>query len=162
MYFFHIYKIYLYYITLYLGGILQYFLFLILISAIVVLYLYFDQKLAKTRKQLMITSNQLRTLKNQYRSSIAKTINIRYITPSSQTGITNNGAELFSAPSLDSPKLSKLSIKMEVKILDSAIVENSTWFYVVIPIDSNINCRGWINKRDFSTLYSDSSNISTI
>lgn len=161
MYFFHFNKIYLYCITLYLGGILQYFLFLILISAIVVVYLYFDQKLAKTRKQLMITSNQLRNLKAQYKSSLAKTVNIQYIIPSSQTGITNNGAELFSAPTLDSPKLNKLTIKMEVKILDSAIVDNSTWFYVAIPIDSNINCRGWINKKDFSSLYSSSNDITT-
>ena len=159
VYFFLIIKIYLYCITLYIGGILQYILFLALIVTIGILYLYFDKKLANTRKQLMITTNQLRNLKGEYRATLTKPLNIQFLTPSFQIGLTNTGVNLYLAPTLDSPKLNTLSIKMEVKILDSAIANNSTWFYVAIPIDSNINCRGWINKKDFSTFYSDSNNI---
>ena len=42
---------------------------------------------------------------------------------------------------------------MEVEILDSAIINNNTWFYVNLPIDSDYNCRGWIKKNDLSFIY---------
>ena len=43
---------------------------------------------------------------------------------------------------------------MEVKILDSAIINNKTWFYVSLPIDTPYNCRGWINKCTFNSISS--------
>lgn len=137
---------------------LQFVIFIILIAAIAGIYLYYDQQLAKVKKQLMITSNQLRKNKTQYRAltPINKPLNIKFISPSSQIGITNTGAKLYLAPTLDSPKLNTLSIKMEVKILDSAIVDSLLWFYVNLPIDSDINCRGWISKNDFSTIFPNS------
>ena len=140
---------------------LQFVIFIILIAAIAGIYLYYDQQLAKVKKQLMITSNQLRKNKTQYRAltPINKPLNIKFITPSSQIGITNIGAKLYSAPTLVSPKLNTLSIKMEVKILDSAIVDNLLWFYVNLPIDSDINCRGWISKNDFSIIFPNSNSI---
>ena len=49
--------------------------------------------------------------------------------------------------------------KMEVKILDSAIIDNRTWFYVSLPVDTLYNCRGWINEDDFSLVYSLSKDI---
>lgn len=48
---------------------------------------------------------------------------------------------------------------MEVKILDSAIIDNRTWFYVSLPVDTLYNCRGWINENDFSLVYSLSKDI---
>ena len=133
---------------------MQFVIFIILIAAIAGIYLYYDQQLAKVKKQLMITSNQLRKNKTQYRAltPINKPLNIKFISPSSQIGITNTGAKLYLAPTLDSPKLNTLSIKMEVKILDSAIVDSLLWFYVNLPIDSDINWRGWILKNDVSTI----------
>lgn len=140
---------------------MQFIIFIILISGIAGVYLYFDQQLTKVKKQLMITSNQLRKTKTQYRSlsTTNKNLNIKFITPPSQIGVTNTDANLFLAPTLNSPKLNTLSIKMEVKILDSALVDNLLWFYVSLPIDSDINCRGWISKNDFSTVYSSSNAI---
>lgn len=140
---------------------MQFVIFIILISAIAGVYLYYDQQLAKVKKQLMITSNQLRKCKTQHRSlaTIDKPLNIKFINPSSQIGITNTSAKLYLAPTLDSPKLNTLSIKMEVKILDSALVDNLLWFYVNLPIDSDINYRGWISKNDFSTFFPNSNSM---
>lgn len=140
---------------------LQFIIFIILISSIAAVYLYYDQQLVKLKKQLMITSNQLRKNKDQHRSltTINKSLNIKFINPSAQIGITVIGANVYLAPIVDSPKLNTLAIKMEVKILDSAIVDNLLWFYVHLPIDSDINCRGWISKNDFSTIFPSSNSI---
>lgn len=84
------------------------------------------------------------------------------MTPTASKAITNNNTTVFLAPILDSPKIRVLDIKMEVKILDSAIINNKTWFYVSLPIDSTYNCRGWINKDDFSFIYQQSQNTPSV
>ncbi|MDZ5016618.1 hypothetical protein GNF72_15555, partial [Clostridium perfringens] len=53
----------------------------------------------------------------------------------------------------------KINIRMEVGILDSAEVTKQIWYYVNLPIDNCMNCRGWINSKEFSMFYSESSSI---
>jgi hypothetical protein len=63
------------------------------------------------------------------------------------------------APIESSNLLQTTQVKMEVKILDKAEVLRDTWFYVALPIDSNINSRGWVKQSDFSLFYNNSRNI---
>lgn len=139
---------------------MKYFIFLILIFIIVFMYFYYEKKLTIAKNRILRTSNQLNNIRNEYRSALTKNqnINIEFLTPTVTRAITNDNATVFLAPILDSPKIKVLTIKMEVKILDSAIINNKTWFYVNLPIDNNYNCRGWINKDDFSFIYQQSQN----
>lgn len=110
----------------------------------------------------MITSNQYNQLKKQYRSPTYNSQNIvvKFSTPVYKTAITNTNVSIHLAPIVNSPKLKTLTEKVEVKILDTATINNSTWFYISLPTDSDINSRGWINQNDFSLIYS--SNIDSI
>lgn len=132
-------------------------------------YYYFDYKLSIARKQQMIASNQYTALRENYKKIIKTksepnisrntSISIKFITPVSKAGITNSNISVYIAPLYDSPILKNINIRMEANILDSAIIDNQTWFYVTLPIDTNINSRGWINKNDFSTIYSNSKSV---
>lgn len=137
---------------------MKYFIFLILILIIIFMYFYYEKKLTIAKKRILRTSNQFNNIRNEYRSTLTKNqnINIQFLTPNAKTAITNTNTTVFLAPITDSPKVKVLNIKMEVKILDSAIINDKTWFYVNLPIDSNYNCRGWINKDDFSFIYQQS------
>ena len=119
-------------------------------------YFYFNRQLLQAKKQLRITSNQLNKLLSEKRKlkTFNNNISVRFVTPTSSMAITNSGALLFLAPSSSSPKLKTLSLKTEVKLLDSATINSSTWYYVSIPSESNVNCRGWINQNDFTLMYS--------
>lgn len=141
---------------------MKYIIFLILISVIIFMYIYYEQRLAIAKKRLLRTSNQYNNLRNEYRSTLSKNqnINIKFITPTIESAITNNKVTVFIAPTNDSYKIKTLDIKMEVKILDCAIMNDKTWFYVNLPVDSNYNCRGWINRDDLSLVYSQSKDIS--
>ncbi|MGL5352883.1 MAG: hypothetical protein ACRDA5_06095 [Clostridium sp.] len=129
-------------------------------------YYYFDYQLSIARKQQMIASNQYTALRENYKNFIRTkpepnisrntSISIKFITPVSKAGITNSNISLYIAPLYDSPVIKDINIRMETKILDSAIINNETWFYVALPLDTNLNSRGWINKKDFSTIYSNS------
>lgn len=151
---------------------MKYILFFIPLIGIAVGYFYFDYKLALARKQQMIASNQYNALRANYkklaknRSATNSRVNnnnnlsVKFLTPKSKAGITNPNISLYLAPLYDAPTIKNINIRMEASILDSAELNNETWFYVALPIDSNINTRGWINKSDFSTIYSNSKNVS--
>lgn len=143
---------------------MKYFLFLILIFIIILMYFYYEKKLTIAKKRILRTSNQFNNIRNEYRNSLIKNqnINIQFLTPTTKTAITNSNTTVFLAPTTDSPKVKVLNIKMEVKILDSAIINDKTWFYVNLPIDSNYNCRGWINKDDFSFIYQQSQSTPSV
>ena len=143
---------------------MKYFIFLILILIIAFMYFYYEKKLTIAKKRILRTSNQFNNIRNEYRSALTKNqnINVQFLTPTVKRAITNNNVTVFLAPIIDSPKIRVLDIKMEVKILDSAIINDKTWFYVNLPIDSNYNCRGWINKNDFSFIYQQSQNTPSV
>ena len=143
---------------------MKYFIFLILILIIAFIYFYYEKKLTIAKNRILRTSNQFNNIRNEYRSALTKNqnINVQFLTPTASKAITNNNTTVFLAPILDSPKIRVLDIKMEVKILDSAIINNKTWFYVSLPIDSTYNCRGWINKDDFSFIYQQSQNTPSV
>ena len=128
------------------------------------MYFYYEKKLTIAKKRILRTSNQFNNIRNEYRSALTKNqnINVQFLTPTVKRAITNNNVTVFQAPIIDSPKIRVLDIKMEVKILDSAIINDKTWFYVNLPIDSNYNCRGWINKNDFSFIYQQSQNTPSV
>lgn len=143
---------------------MKYFIFLILILIIIFMYFYYEKKLTIAKKRILRTSNQFNNIRNEYRNALTKNqnINIQFLTPTAKTAITNSNTTVFLAPITDSPKVKVLNIKMEVKILDSAIINDKTWFYVNLPIDSNYNCRGWINKDDFSFIYQQSQSTPSV
>lgn len=148
---------------------MKYIIFFISALGIAGGYFYFDYKLSIARKQQMIATNQYTILRANYKK-LAKSrstnnfssntnISVKFSTPISKAGITNPNISLYLAPLYDAPAIRNINIRMEVSILDSAEVNNETWFYVALPIDSTINSRGWINKNNFSTIYSNSKDV---
>lgn len=141
---------------------MKYIIFVLLILVIAFMYFYYERKLVSTKKRLLSISKQFNILRNEYRKSITlnENIKVKFLTPSFKTAIANNNSNIYIAPLSNSPKVKVLDIKMEVTILDSVLINNNVWFYVNLPIDSDYNCRGWINKSDLLIVYSDSQNIS--
>lgn len=131
-----------------------YILFMLLVASLLALYLYSDKKIALLKKQLMITSNQYKNIKNKhdyYKGSI-KDVSIKFITPDCTTGIINSGSTIYISPLLPSQVIRKIDIHMEVNILDTVEVNSEKWYYVNLPVNTNINCRGWINSKFISLL----------
>ena len=41
---------------------------------------------------------------------------------------------------------------MQVGILEKVNTNDSTWYYVALPLDNNINSRGWVEEPAFSEI----------
>ena len=125
------------------------------------MYLYYERKMAITKKQLFLMSKQYKTMRNECKNSFYsnKNIVIKFLVPTSEKALTNNNVNILLAPIYNAPIVNSLKIKMEVSLLDCALLNDNTWFYVSLPLDTKDNCRGWINKNDISITYSSSQSL---
>lgn len=112
-----------------------------------------NQKVSALKMDLMLSKQQLVQLQNKCRTlNTEKTnFNIEFITPEYKSGVLPKNTSLYLYPEKSSPVLQKTSSNMQVEILDCAVT-SSKWYYISLPIDSNINCNGWVISDDFLTL----------
>lgn len=135
---------------------MKYILFLILTITIFCIIIYYNKKQVLLKKQILIINSQNNNLKSKLSKLTQKknTIQIKYLSPNSPMGLIKEGSNILISPLEDSLLLHKSNIKMEVKILDKVEVLREVWYYIALPIDTNINCRGWVKQSDFSLFYS--------
>ena len=140
---------------------MKYVIFLILIVCIIFIVISFDKKIAILKKQLLVANNQNTSLRVKIAnySSDREYLEIKYLMCTNNMGLINSNCNVFIAPLRSSCILNKSPVKMEVKLLDKAQIKGENWYYVSLPLDSNINSRGWVNENDFVSFYNSSTNI---
>lgn len=135
-------------------------LFLISVLAIISLIFINNKKILLLKQQLLLSNNQINKLKNKLSEISIKDIKLTFVTPDNIKGILKENTNVLLCPIKNSFVLHKTNIKMEVYIIDMVMYKNSTWYYVSLPLDKNINSRGWVNKSDFSIFYDNTKDIS--
>jgi len=134
---------------------MKYILFIILIATIFFIIVFYDKKQSILKHQLVVTNNYNRRLKENLSRYTSNTRNpkVEFSTPSRLLGIIKEETSIFLCPIENTLLMHKTNIKMEVNILDQCRINNSIWFYVTLPLDSNINCRGWVQSINFTMFY---------
>lgn len=126
------------------------FLFIILIGAIVILYLYYDNKIMLLKRQLLVLNSQYSKLKEKSNINISsQKIIATFTTPSVTTSCLNSNSNIYLAPLINSPILQCTIEPTDVRIIDSVIINSSSWFYISFP-HCTINNRGWVLEKDLS------------
>jgi REP element-mobilizing transposase RayT len=134
---------------------MKYIFFIILLATIFFIIVYYDRKQSILKHQLMVVNNYNRHLQeilSRYESNKTN-LRVEFSTPSKLLGLIKEDTSIFLSPIENTFLLCKTSIKMEVHILDQCRINNSIWFYVTLPTDSNINCRGWVKSVSFTMFY---------
>lgn len=114
----------------------------------------YEQKISTLNMDKMLLKKQLSKLQDQYKKldTIKNKCNIQFLNLDNHYGIIPKGSLIYLSPYVDSCVLQTISIAMEVGILEKALVDNIVWYYIALPIETNINCRGWIDESSFSNL----------
>lgn len=137
-------------------------IFLVLVSLGTAAFIFINnKKLLLLKQQLLLVNNQNNNLKNKLsKFTSSKNLKFKFFTPNNTGGILKENTSVYISPIESSVLIHKLNIKMEVYIID--MVENSkiVWYYVALPLDSNINSRGWVKKSDFTIFYNNSQSVS--
>lgn len=134
--------------------------FLILISLLCggsfILFYKYEQNITSILKDNQLLKNQISTLRNKYNALLdsQKNYSLEFLTIDEQYGLVPKNANVYLYPDEKSPILQKLSIGMQVGILEKVRTENSIWYYITLPIESNINSRGWIMESAFLNINS--------
>lgn len=144
---------------------MKFLLFLIFIIVIVgggfFLLSSYNQKIASLHRDNILLKKQLSKLNTQYKQLINSTDNftIEFLNFNNQYGIIQNGTTVYLSPYKNSIILLKISIAMEVGILEKALIDHDYWYYVALPVDGNINSRGWVMESSFLSFSSSSTKV---
>ena len=135
-------------------------LILLMMAWIAGFIIYTIKKLVLLKQQLVISNNQINSLKNKLSHILPKgELKLKFLKPSNKGGIIKENSKVLIAPFENSLLLHKPNVKMEVYILDMVENKKSIWYYVALPLENNINSRGWVKASEFSILYSNSQDI---
>lgn len=118
--------------------------------------LKYQKKIASLSMETMLLKKQLSKLQTNYKKfdNLNNNFTIKFLNIDNYYGIIPKNSKVYLFPNDSSPTLNNITIAMEVGILEKALVDNSIWYYVALPIESDINCRGWIRESLFSSLSS--------
>lgn len=132
------------------------FLFILFSLGTGALYLYYDKKVEMLKKQLMINRNKYSKIKSKYTAnkSTNKNLSIKFTIPTYKSGSLKAQSKIYISPLYDSSILRNIESTIQVYILDCAEINNETWFYINLPENTSINCRGWVNSNNISIFYS--------
>ena len=125
-------------------------LFILLISCIAFLYLYYNKKIDMLRKQLIINRNKYSSLqKNNINRNRNSKLLINFTSPNSKSGTLKAQSNIYLSPLYDSYILKSINIDTDVLILDCAELNNETWFYINLPESTPVNSKGWVNSKNY-------------
>lgn len=131
-------------------------LFILLLSCIAFLYLYYNKKIDILRKQLIINRNKY---SSRQKTNINRTRNskllINFTSPPSASGTLKAQSNIYLSPLYDSYILKSINIDTDVIILDCAELNNETWFYINLPESTPVNSKGWVNSKHLSLTNTD-------
>lgn len=139
---------------------------LILLLAILVIYfiyIYFSNEQAKLKHKLILLTRYNDKLKKELCINKKKSICAKFSIPENNNGILNEEVNIYLAPISNSLIINTTgNTKEQVKLLDECTIEDTTWLYISLSLESDINCHGWVKKSDFSILCSPSTEITPI
>lgn len=114
----------------------------------------YENTISSLRLDLRLAKKQLDTLINQSKTS-DKSFTIEFCDIDYIYGTLEDSSNIYLSPDLTSPCLYINTESLKVNIIEKALVENNIWYYVELPIDSNINSKGWVISSSFSNLYNE-------
>lgn len=114
----------------------------------------YENTISSLRLDLRLTKKQLDKLINQPKIS-NKNFTIEFLELDYIYGTLKDSSSIYLAPNSTYPCLYINNEPLEIRIIEKASVENNIWYYVQLPIDSNINSKGWVISSSLSNLYSE-------
>lgn len=128
---------------------LLFFLFVVLGSVSAYFIFQLSNTISIQKRQLLLLTRQNNNLKSAAAKQInQKTIIIKYIVPAYTFGIIAKNCYLYAAPIENSTIINELNKNTQIKIIDSAEVENCIWYEVSSNFKDNINNKGWIKAEN--------------
>lgn len=139
---------------------MKFLFFLILLILLVgggfIAFYKFQENMTSILKDNHLLKSQLSILRNKYNKLLESRKNylLEFLTVDNQYGLLPMNTNTYLFPDKNAPVLKTLDIGMQAGILEKVVIDDSIWYYVALPLDSNINSRGWVTEDSFSNIAS--------
>lgn len=139
---------------------MRFLFFLILLILLVgggfIAFYKFQENMTSILKDNHLLKSQLSILRNKYNKLLESRKNylLEFLTVDNQYGLLPMNTNTYLFPDKNAPVLKTLDIGMQAGILEKVVIDDSIWYYVALPLDSNINSRGWVTEDSFSNIAS--------
>lgn len=124
-------------------------LIILILGTLGFLIFTYENKISSLKNDLIILNSTINSLKSRIPNGDNK-IKVDFKMPQAKIGLIRSNSMIYLSPDSNG-LIEKTSIYMEVRILDQAIYNGGTWFYVALPVDRSDNSRGWVHKRYFTS-----------
>lgn len=139
---------------------MRFLFFLILLILLVgggfIAFYKFQENMTSILKDNHLLKSQLSILRDKYNELLESRKNylLEFLTVDNQYGLLPMNTNTYLFPDKNAPVLKTLDIGMQAGILEKVVIDDSIWYYVALPLDSNINSRGWVTEDSFSNIAS--------
>lgn len=139
---------------------MKFLFFLILLILLVgggfIAFYKFQENMTSILKDNHLLKSQLSILRDKYNELLESRKNylLEFLTVDNQYGLLPMNTNTYLFPDKNAPVLKTLDIGMQAGILEKVVIDDSIWYYVALPLDSNINSRGWVTEDSFSNIAS--------
>ena len=122
----------------------------------------FDEKYVALQKNNLLLKSQISKIQEKYDllDSSTKKCKLEFLNVDNNYGLLPKETIIRVSPLNNSCILKKIDIGMQVGILEKVKSNDSIWYYVVLPLENNINSRGWVEEFSFSEIYHSKTEIS--
>lgn len=122
----------------------------------------FDEKYVALQKNNLLLKSQISKIQEKYDllDSSTKNCKLEFLTVDNHYGLLPKETIIRISPLNNSCILEKIDVGMQVGILEKVKSNDSIWYYVVLPVENNINSRGWVEEFSFSEIYDSKTEIS--
>lgn len=119
----------------------------------------YDEKYVTLQKSNLLLKSQLSKMKEKYALIDLSTqdCTVEFLSVDNNFGILPKNTIIRISPTSYSCIINKLSSSIQVEILDKVRISDSIWYYILIPNNTNINSKGWVEECSFSKLFNSSS-----
>lgn len=139
---------------------MKFLFFLILLILLVgggfIAFYKFQENMTSILRDNHLLKSQLSILRDKYNELLESRKNylLEFLTVDNQYGLLPMNTNTYLFPDKNAPVLKTLDIGMQAGILEKVVIDDSIWYYVALPLDSNINSRGWVTEDSFSNIAS--------
>lgn len=128
------------------------------------LFSTYEQKISSLHRDNILLKKQLLKITDQYKqlNNTQNNFTINFLNFDNQYGLISKGTIVYLSPYENSIALQKITTEMHVNILEKALINSDNWYYIILPIDSNVNSKGWVIESSFLSFSSCSTEIMPI
>ncbi len=125
-----------------------FFLFLIVFIGGIIAGYYiinkYEQTISSLKLKLNLLNSELSKVVSEKKALDIENLALNFLDSENTNGILKSNSKVYLFPASISPVLHITSQDLNATILAKVLIKDTTWYFASLPLDCNINSKGWV------------------